>query len=139
MNPKLPQHIVFFDGVCNLCNSAVQFIIRRDTKDRFRFASLQWDVAREVLGDRVPKHGEYETIYYYENGKIYSRSDAVLRIARLLRFPWPLFYSFIIIPPFIRNFVYAVISRNRYKWFGKKDQCMIPSPGLKNKFLVSSL
>lgn len=128
-------HIIFFDGVCNLCNSSVNFIIAKDQKDMFRFASLQSDVAKNVLGQGYPRQGQFDTILYLENGKIFSHSTAVLRIARNLKFPWCMAWGLMIVPPFLRDFFYRIISRNRYQWFGRKDQCMIPSPKLKAKFL----
>ena len=139
MFQKLPDHIIFFDGVCNLCNSSVNFVIRRDKKNIFHFASLQWPVARKVLAGNFPDEDNFETILYFENGKIFEKSTAVLRIARKLGFPWNLAYGFIIIPRFLSDGVYMLISRNRYKWFGKKEECMIPTAEVKNKFLNSSL
>jgi predicted DCC family thiol-disulfide oxidoreductase YuxK len=92
-----------------------------------------------LLSENYPEGDDFQTILYYDKGKIFEKSTAVLRIARQLGFPWKFAYSFIIIPKFIRDAVYMYISRNRYKWFGKRDKCMIPSPELKNKFLNSSL
>jgi predicted DCC family thiol-disulfide oxidoreductase YuxK len=135
---NLPNHIIFFDGVCNLCNSSVNFVIRHDKQNIFHFASIQWDVTRDLLAENYPEEDYFQTILYYENGRIFEKSTAVLRIARKLGFPWKAAYGFIIVPKFIRNAIYMLISRNRYKWFGKKDKCMVPSPGLKNKFLDSS-
>lgn len=132
---KKQEHIIFFDGICNLCNSSVKFIIKHDKKQFFRFASLQWDVSRELLKEDYPDHNEYDSVIYLTNHRIYHRSEAALQIARKLRFPVNLMYAFIIIPSFLRDPVYNFISRNRYKWFGKKDQCMIPSPSLKSRFL----
>lgn len=136
---NLPNHIILFDGVCNLCNSSVNFVIRHDKRNIFHFASLQWNVAKDLLEESYPEGDDFQTILYYENGKIFDKSTAVLRIARQFGFPWKFAYGFIIIPRFIRDAVYMIISRNRYKWFGKRDKCMIPSPELKNKFLSSSL
>ncbi len=128
--------LVLFDGVCNLCNSSVIFIIENDRKNQFRFAPLQSQKAREILGVQSPPDGTYETIIYIENGKVFTKSTAVLKIARHLRFPWLLAWVFMIIPSFIRDGLYKIVSRNRYRWFGKKDQCMIPTPDLKEKFLM---
>ena len=139
MFQKYPEHIIFFDGVCNLCNSSVNFVIRHDKRNIFHFASLQWDVARKLLAENYPEGDDFQTILYYENGKIFEKSTAVLRIARKLDYPLKMAYGFIIVPRFIRDSIYMFISRNRYKWFGKKDRCMIPTPELKNKFLGSSL
>ncbi|WP_213505320.1 thiol-disulfide oxidoreductase DCC family protein [Paenibacillus faecis] len=125
--------IVFFDGVCHLCQGAVKFIIRRDPRGRFRFASLQSSSARKLLADRAPDTGD--TMLLLEKGRIYSRSAAALRIAKGLRFPWPLLYIFIMVPPAVRNAVYRWIAANRYKWFGKAEACMVPTPDIKRRFL----
>jgi predicted DCC family thiol-disulfide oxidoreductase YuxK len=125
------EHIVLFDGICNLCNGAVRFILVRDPRGRFRFASLQSNVARRLLkGDGPP-----ETIILIDAGKIYSKSTAALRIARGLRFPWPLLYGLVIVPRFLRDVVYDWVARNRYRWFGKRDTCMLPTPQMKERFL----
>ena len=127
--------ILLFDGVCNLCNGAVQFIIERDEDGLFRFASLQSDAAKQLL-EKYPEASEdISTIVLLEKGRLYTRSDAALRAARYLSGAWPALYGFIIIPRPIRNAVYDWIARNRYRWFGKKDQCMIPTPELKGRFL----
>lgn len=122
--------IVLFDGVCNLCNSSVQFIIKRDTKDYFRFDSFQSYIEK---GNSLPINED--SIIIIENGQFYSRSTAALRIAKRLNGLWKLLYVFIIVPPFIRNAVYDYIARNRYRWFGKQDSCMMPSSELREKFL----
>ena len=125
------EHIVLFDGICNLCNGAVRFILVRDPRGRFRFASLQSNAARRLLkGDGPP-----ETIILIDAGKIYSKSTAALRIARGLRFPWPLLYGLVIVPRFLRDVVYDWVARNRYRWFGKRDTCMLPTPQMKERFL----
>jgi predicted DCC family thiol-disulfide oxidoreductase YuxK len=127
------QHIVFFDGVCNLCNSSVQFIIRNDKKARIKFASLQSDKARELL----KPFGNFneDSVLYLKDEILYTHSSAALRIAKQLDGLWPLFFIFIIIPPFIRDGIYNWIAKNRYRWFGKLDQCMLPEEGLKDRFL----
>jgi predicted DCC family thiol-disulfide oxidoreductase YuxK len=124
---------VFFDGVCNLCSGSVQYIISHDKHDRFRFASLQSEyAAKELAGADLHK---VDSIVLKKDGKIYTRSTAALKIASKLSFPTNLLYIFIIVPPFIRNVVYDFIARNRYKWFGKKEACWLPSPELRSKFL----
>ncbi len=130
-----PHHIILFDGVCNLCNTSVQFIIKRDKKGIFQFAPLQSDFARQALENIQTSGLKTESVIYISGNKLYSRSSAALRIAKKLNTPWPVLYFFIIIPPFIRNWFYDLIARNRYKWFGKKESCMIPSPELKSRFL----
>ena len=130
MNP-----VIFFDGVCNLCNSAVQFTIERDPKDVFRFASLQSDFAQQQLSAFQIHPLENNSFILLENGKVYQQSTAALRIAKKLSGLWPLLYGFIIVPKFIRDAVYNYIAKNRYKWFGKQESCWVPTPELKSKFL----
>jgi predicted DCC family thiol-disulfide oxidoreductase YuxK len=125
--------LILFDGVCNLCSNSVQLIIKNDRKDYFRFASLQSD-----LGVALKKQYNITTdsIVLVEDGKVYTQSSAALMIARRLKGSYPLLYGFMILPRMIRNTVYAWIARNRYRWFGKKEACWIPTPELKNKFIA---
>ncbi len=127
--------VLLFDGVCNLCNGAVQFIIQRDPEGAFRFASLQSKAAGQLLEQFPEAPRDVSTIILIEKGKIYTRTDAALRAARRLPGLWPALYALIIIPRPIRNAVYDWIARNRYRWFGKKDQCMAPTPELRERFL----
>ncbi len=127
--------IVLFDGVCNLCNASVQFIIKRDLKNSFKFAALQSEIATEILNKKEIQNGMLNSIVLLENDKIYTKSSAALRIAKKLSGPIKLTYGFIIIPSLIRDYCYDIIAKNRYTWFGEKDVCMIPSEAIKNKFL----
>jgi predicted DCC family thiol-disulfide oxidoreductase YuxK len=127
--------VVFFDGVCNLCNASINFIIVRDTNDKFRFAPLQSEYAQRHFLKTSEKLLDIDSIILFENNRFYIKSTAALRIARHLGGFWQLFYAFIIIPPFIRNFIYDIIARNRYRWFGKREQCMIPDEKIRIKFL----
>lgn len=127
--------IILFDGVCNLCNGSVLFVIKRDKKDMFRFAALQSDAGKELLSRYDVDTSRTDSIVLIENGKAFVRSTAALRVARSLSGGYPLLYAFMIVPNFIRNWVYDFIARNRYKWYGRKDQCMIPTPELQAKFL----
>ena len=129
------QSVIFFDGLCNLCNGAVQFIIERDTNNVYHFASLQSDFAKNELSKFDIDTAQMNSFILLENGKIYQRSTAALRVAKKLNGLWPLLYVFIIVPPFIRNAVYNYIAKNRYKWFGKQESCWVPTPELKSKFL----
>lgn len=127
------KKIVLFDGVCNLCNGLVQFIIKHDQADRFRFAALQSDVGRQYL-QRVQFSGIKDTIVLIEKEQGYMKSAAALRIFRALKgYKWMGIFMFI--PRRIRDFGYDLVARNRYKWFGRRDSCMVPTAELKAKFL----
>ena len=126
---------ILFDGVCNLCNGFVQFVIARDPSARFRFAPLNSEAAAAVFRDAGVPAPRLDSIVLVQDGAVAVRSTAVLRVARGLRFPWPLAYAAIVVPPFIRDRVYDVIAARRYKWFGRRDACMVPTPDLKQRFL----
>lgn len=127
--------IILFDGVCNLCNSSVQFIINRDKKNIFRFASIQSEVGTNLLKLYNFDLSITDSIILIENGKAYSRSTAALRISKRLSGLYCLLYVFIIVPPFIRNAIYDLVAKNRYKWFGKKKECMVPTEEMRSKFI----
>jgi predicted DCC family thiol-disulfide oxidoreductase YuxK len=129
------ESIILFDGVCNLCNRSVQFIIRRDKKNRFRFAAIQGKTGQSLMQQFQLTQNEINSFLLIEGQKIYIRSTAALRVFRQLGGLWSLLYVFIIVPPFIRDVIYNWVARNRYKWYGKRDACMIPSDELKSKFL----
>jgi len=130
-----PAHdVVFFDGVCNLCNGWVRFVIMRDPAGVFRFAPLQSDAATHAMADRTML-ARSDSIILLRDGRFYTRSGAVLRIVRRLRWPWPVLSALLIIPAFIRDFVYDLVARNRYQWFGRRDECMIPTPEMRDRFL----
>jgi predicted DCC family thiol-disulfide oxidoreductase YuxK len=132
--PTETRTIVFFDGLCNLCDDSVQLIIKHDPKNYFYFASLQSDFAREFLGSNPKKILDPDSIVLWQNGKLYERSSAALRIAKKMSGFYPLLFGLIIIPKFIRDFVYDIFAQNRYQWYGKKNACMIPTPELKARF-----
>jgi len=135
---ELPKHkqLVLFDGICNLCNATVTYIIKRDKKDVFRFAPLQSSIGEKIIEAYKIDTSKTDSILLYSNEKgLSSKSTAALKIANGLGFPQNLMSIFFIIPPFIRNWVYDYIAKNRYKWYGKKASCMIPTPELKSKFL----
>ena len=137
MKQKTPNNspILLFDGVCNLCNYFVQFVIKRDPKAHFKFASLQSDLGQSYLDKFNLSTTDFDTVILIENGKAYTKSAVALRVARHLSGAWPLTYGLVIIPAFIRDPIYNWIARNRYKWFGKQDSCMMPEPSLKHRFL----
>ncbi|RYG18566.1 MAG: DUF393 domain-containing protein [Chitinophagaceae bacterium] len=128
------ETVIFFDGVCNLCNASVQFVIARDSKNYFKFAALQSDLAVSKLANYSLQVKQGDSFVLLENGKVYEQSTAALRVAKRLSGLWPLLYAFIVVPPFIRNWVYKVIARNRYKWFGKQESCWVPTPELRSRF-----
>ncbi|QEC67021.1 DUF393 domain-containing protein [Panacibacter ginsenosidivorans] len=127
--------VILFDGVCNLCSSSVQFVIKHDPKRQFRYASLQSDYGQRVLKKFGLPENELNSFILLENEKIYTRSAGALRVTKKLSGLWPLLYGFIIVPPFIRNAVYTYIAQHRYKWFGKKEVCWVPTTELKQLFL----
>lgn len=127
--------VLLFDGVCNLCTGSVQFIIKRDPGARIRFASLQSETGRKLLEAYQLPADQLKSLVFIENGKAYTRSTGALRVSRYLSGLWPLLYGLIIFPRFIRNAVYDWIGKNRYKWFGEKNECWLPSPGLKSRFI----
>jgi predicted DCC family thiol-disulfide oxidoreductase YuxK len=133
-----PNHpVVLFDGVCNLCNAWVNFVIDRDPASRFRFASLQSEAARSAL-DAVGRRdaaGPLESILLIDGGRLYERSAAVLRIVRHLSGPWWLLGAFVVVPRPIRDAIYRWVAANRYRWFGKSDVCRVPTPELRERFL----
>ena len=128
-------NIILFDGVCNLCNSSVNLIIDHDKKNDFRFASLQSEAGQDLLKKFHLNVKDFDSIILIENGKHYQRSSAVLKIVKKFPGLWKLLYLFIIVPKPLRDFVYDNIADNRYKWFGKKESCRVPTPELKEKFL----
>lgn len=129
------QSLVLFDGVCHFCNNSVNFIIDRDPKKKFVFAPLQSDLAKVALQKFGEDTVKIDTIILIQNNKIYKRSRAALEIAKQLKGLWPLCYIAIIIPGFIRDIVYNIIARNRYKWFGEMEACRIPTPEMRERFL----
>lgn len=131
----LNKKTILFDGVCNLCNGSVVFIIKRDKKDLFRFAAIQSDEGQELIKKHKIDTLKVDSILLIDGERYFSKSTAALKIARYLSGGYPLLYGFMILPRFFRNWVYDIIARNRYKWFGKKESCMIPTPELKSKFL----
>ncbi|MDF9842029.1 MULTISPECIES: thiol-disulfide oxidoreductase DCC family protein [unclassified Paenibacillus] len=129
------QAVVLIDGVCHLCQGLVRFIIPRDPTGRIKFAPLQSDIGRELLLAAGLEPNRLDTVVLLENGRIYTESSAVLRIAGKLRFPWPAAYLFIIVPRPLRNALYRLVARNRYRWFGRDESCLLPTPDIKRRFL----
>ena len=134
---ELPENkkIILFDGVCNLCDSTVTFVIKRDPRDVFRYTPLQSTTGAYLCEKYQIDTSKVDSIILIENNKAYIKSTAVLRVARYLTGIYPVFYVFLILPSFIRNWGYDYIAARRYTWYGKKESCMIPTPDLKAKFL----
>lgn len=127
--------IVLFDGVCNFCNASVNFVIEHDKAGYFKFAPLQSAIGEELAA----KHGidkiDTDSVIVVENERAYTHSSAAMRIARKLDGIWSMLYVFVVVPKPIRDFFYKVIAKNRYRWFGKQDACMMPTPEIRARFL----
>ena len=134
MNAQL-HPVILFDGVCNLCNASVQYVIKHDKKRIFRFASLQSAFAEKIFKEQNLHTNTFNSFILFENNIIYTRSTAALMVSKKLSGIIKLLYGFIIVPKFIRDAVYNMIAKNRYKWFGKQEACWIPTPELKQLFL----
>jgi predicted DCC family thiol-disulfide oxidoreductase YuxK len=135
--PVLPEAgtIVLFDGVCNLCNASVQFLLRRDRERRFRFAALQSAAGRTLLERYGLPTDSLSTIVVLEGGRARVQSAAALLLARRLPWPWPLLAVFTILPRPLRDALYAFVARHRYRWFGRTESCMLPTREVADRFL----
>lgn len=132
----MDQHaVILFDGVCNFCNSSVQFVIKRDSKRYFRYAPLQSEFGQNQLKRYGLPLESFGSFILIEDDKAFTRSTAALRVARKLSGAWPVLYGCIVIPAFLRNMVYEFVAQNRYRWFGKRDACMIPTAEQRALFL----
>lgn len=129
------ERIVLFDGVCNYCNSTVNFIIRHDHKKHFRFAPLQSDVAKKILSSFGIIKADPDTFFLLENGRLFSRSSAALRLFKSLPRYWKWTQLFWVVPKFLRDAVYTFVARHRYQWFGKRDECIVPGPNIRDRFI----
>lgn len=135
MNQYSSEPVILFDGVCNFCNYWVNFAIKRDRKKKLKFTTLQGETAKQLLPQYNINPTSLSSVILIDNGKAYTQSSAAIRICKYLNGGWKLFYGLMIIPKFIRDLFYNIIARNRYKWFGKKEECMIPTPELRERFL----
>jgi predicted DCC family thiol-disulfide oxidoreductase YuxK len=129
------EPIILFDGVCNFCNHWVNFAIKRDKKKKLRFTPLQGETAKRLLPRYHINPTSLSSVVFIDNEKAYTQSSAALRICKHLDGGWKLLYGLIIVPKFIRDFFYNIIARNRYRWFGKKESCMMPPADWKERFL----
>jgi predicted DCC family thiol-disulfide oxidoreductase YuxK len=128
--------VIYFDGVCNLCSRSVQFILHRDRRKIFRFASLQGEAGKKMLLANHMSPDQYNSFILQEDGRLYTKSTGALRVLKLLGGGWSCLYVFILIPAFLRDLIYRFISANRYTWFGKKEVCWLPKPEWNDRFLV---
>ena len=132
---QIKNPVILFDGLCNLCVGSVQFIIKRDKQKQFRFASLQSSFGKNVLVQFGLNENDPSSFILLEQGKIFTRSTAALKVCRQLSGAWKMMFAFIIVPASIRNYIYSFIAHNRYKWFGKKEACWLPNEALKYLFI----
>lgn len=128
--------VILFDGVCNFCNGAVNFTIKRDKNKAIKFAPLQSAAGAALMAQYGVPANDLRSFLFIENGIVYNRSTAALKVCRYLKGLWPLCYAFIIVPAFIRNGIYDFIAKRRYKWFGERDACMIPTTEVRSRFLI---
>lgn len=139
--PTIKQPLILFDGICNLCSTSVQFVIKQDHQELFYFAALQSQIGMEITARSTAQTTEQthshqlDSVLLYHNGKVYKKSSAALQTLKLLGGIWSLAYLFILVPLPIRNFIYDFIGRRRYRWFGKKKQCWLPDASLNKRFL----
>ena len=127
--------VILFDGVCNFCNGAINFVLKQDKTSVFRFAPLQSEAGRRLLQQYNLPTEEFESFVLIDQGKVYKKSNAALRVMNKLPWYWKESQIFRLIPTIFRDAIYDFIARNRYKWFGKKDECMVPTPEMRSRFL----
>ncbi|MDC1221691.1 thiol-disulfide oxidoreductase DCC family protein [Salibacteraceae bacterium] len=132
---KNAANVILFDGVCNLCNGFVQFLIKQDSKGSFKFASLQSQSAQDLLLTENMSADRFDSVVYISGGEVWQKSAAVLRILNDVGGLWKMFYVLIIIPRIISDAVYDFVATNRYRMFGKRQECMVPTDELRSRFL----
>lgn len=133
--PETVNKILLYDGVCNLCNGSVLFVIKRDAKQSIRYAAIQSLKGKLLLRQYGIEEAYLGSLIFIDEGKVYLKSSGALRLCKYLKGWWPALYVLIFIPPFIRNAVYDIVAKYRYQWFGKKETCMVPSKELTSLFL----
>ncbi len=132
---EVQNPVILFDGVCNLCNGSVLFILNRDPSGIFRFAPLQSDTGKNLLSKFDLPNDKFDSIILVENNEYYLRSTAALKILQRLGALWKIVYVFMLVPRPVRDYIYDIVARNRYKWYGKRAECMIPSSDIESRFL----
>lgn len=136
MTDRSPDHpVLLFDGVCNLCNGSVQFVVDHDPEGTFRFAPLQSETAEDLLAEVGFDDYDFGTVVLVAGDEYYTKSEAALRVARELESPWSWLWLCRFVPAFVRDRVYDLVAEYRYAVFGRKDRCMVPTPELRERFL----
>ena len=136
IDPRPEKAVLIFDGVCNFCDRSVRFVLKRDRRGRFLFASNQSEAGSALLRRFGVDPGSVASVYLVDGDRIWAKSTAALEIARRMPLPWTLGYGFIIIPRFLRDAIYDWIARNRYRWFGRADSCRVPAESDRSRFLA---
>jgi predicted DCC family thiol-disulfide oxidoreductase YuxK len=131
----IPENLVLFDGVCNLCSALVQFVIRHDRVAKFRFAAIQSEIGKEIFQSHGLDAADLQTFVFIADGRMFVRSDAAIEVASRFGGAWRFFTVFRLVPRVARDWIYSVIARNRYRWFGRKEVCMVPTVEIKERFL----
>jgi predicted DCC family thiol-disulfide oxidoreductase YuxK len=131
----MSSKIILFDGICNFCNYWVNFIIRHDRKKQFQFASLQSEFAKQFIPENKTNTNHFQSVILLEGNTLHTKSTAALHIIKHLDFPWNLATVGILLPKFIRDFLYDVVARRRYQWFGKSDTCSVPAAAVQDRFI----
>jgi predicted DCC family thiol-disulfide oxidoreductase YuxK len=127
--------VILFDGICTFCNYWVNFAIKHDPQKKLRFAAFQSTAGLQLLNDYQISIESINSVIFIDKGKVYTQSSAAFRVCNYLSGFWKVFYGLLILPKFIRDFFYNIIARNRYKWFGKKESCIVPTPDINDRFL----
>ncbi|MFT7612690.1 MAG: putative DCC family thiol-disulfide oxidoreductase YuxK [Parvicellaceae bacterium] len=127
--------ILLYDGVCNLCNRSVQRVIKYERQPNIKFAALQSDFGHELLKSYDKNPLDLNSLVLVQNGKVYQKSRAVFKVAAQMKLPFPFIYFFWLIPFFIRDWMYTLVANRRYRWYGKQDECWIPTDELKSRFI----
>jgi predicted DCC family thiol-disulfide oxidoreductase YuxK len=133
---QIPDQLVLFDGVCNLCSALVQFVIRHDPAAKFRFAAIQSEIGGEIFQSHGLDPADLQTFVFVAEGKMFLRSDAAIEVVSRFGGAWRIFRIFQFVPKVLRDSIYSFIARNRYRWFGRKEVCMVPTAEIKERFLA---
>ena len=134
-NEEITPAVLLFDGVCNLCNGSVQFILKHEKSEKLKFSAIQSEAGQKLLSQHNIDPEQTNSVILVSDGVVYTESDAVAKVSEFLKFPYTLGRYMKVAPRGIRNAIYKKVATNRYKWFGQKESCMIPTPDLRNRFL----